>query len=753
MKVLIPLLIIFVIPFYSISQTNIVVGVSENPPLVFKNEESGKATGLFIDVLEYIAQRESWTLEYRYGSFNQNLEWLEAGEIDIMPDLAFSKERQNVFLFHGKPLLNTWGTLYSDELAYEDIFDLRGNKIGYVANDFFVENENSGLRNQLNIYEVDAELIPFESYLEIAENLDLGKIDVGVFNRTFSFYLEENYDFDRQPIYFSAVGLYYAFNSSRADLIPVFDEQLANLKSKNKSQYDIFVRKYIADDPVPIVPEWIIVAVIVLTISILVLVLFIYLLRYQVKLKTQEITSRNEDVIQSIKRLKYSLHSAREGLFTYDPEKEQVYVDVNSFNVSGRSYAGKTISLQDFLGNVNEKDRNLLNPLVLKDTFEQGQIFTSQVRFNQPNNNEVWVEITAEVNNEITPGKSIVLGTMRDIHLQKLVQLDTESLLQSINLKNQELQCLYRISDLISNPAISVDETLKESVKTLSSSMTFPENVSVELILDKRKYQSENQIEPISTYESKIEVGGVEVGVIKAGINKIDDTPIEFSEEEKALIDSVATQIEYIVERQKLNEKVEMTEFNEREKIAKELHDGVQQTLTVATINLNSALEKSKQKLDEEPLSKIETSLEYLKKSTNDIRTIAHTLTLDYLQSVEKLLEDVKRNTDVEFNFYYNLNNERIPAKIEKELFRITQEAVNNIIKHSQATKASIQLMKYDDQLVLTIEDNGKGFSKNDFQDSFGLSSMRNRTHAINGIFTLDSNSKNGTSITIEIPL
>ena len=88
-------------------------------------------------------------------------------------------------------------------------------------------------------------------------------------------------------------------------------------------------------------------------------------------------------------------------------------------------------------------------------------------------------------------------------------------------------------------------------------------------------------------------------------------------------------------------------------------------------------------------------------------------------------------------------------------LFRITQEAVNNIIKHAAATTVTIQLMHYEDMAILTIEDNGKGFDANSVDENrkFGLNSMHNRALSVHGTFTLDSQIDKGVIITVHVPL
>ena len=107
------------------------------------------------------------------------------------------------------------------------------------------------------------------------------------------------------------------------------------------------------------------------------------------------------------------------------------------------------------------------------------------------------------------------------------------------------------------------------------------------------------------------------------------------------------------------------------------------------------------------------------------------------------------------FSFHSNDSNVEVAKEIEFALFRITQEAINNIIKYAEATEATIQYLIFEDLISLSIEDDGKGFdikiaNKN---HNFGLRSMKNRAGSIGGELTIDTVPGKGTGIHVSIPL
>ena len=202
------------------------------------------------------------------------------------------------------------------------------------------------------------------------------------------------------------------------------------------------------------------------------------------------------------------------------------------------------------------------------------------------------------------------------------------------------------------------------------------------------------------------------------------------------------------------------TEDIERKRISNELHDSLGQNLTVAVMNFD-AIKKEINQLNDLSRKKFETGMTFLQQAFNESLNIAHNLMppaiddFGYVLSVESILEGMKGASKTIFQFYNNLEEERLNSTIELALFRITQEAINNILKYAKAENATIQLMKYPDMIILTIEDDGIGFNlkKMKLNNMFGINSMRNRAVSVSGIFQLDSHPGKGTHITVEIPL
>ncbi len=86
-------------------------------------------------------------------------------------------------------------------------------------------------------------------------------------------------------------------------------------------------------------------------------------------------------------------------------------------------------------------------------------------------------------------------------------------------------------------------------------------------------------------------------------------------------------------------------------------------------------------------------------------------------------------------------------------IYRIVQEALNNIVKHSEASEVHVELATKDDQLILQIRDNGSGFDTEQQSSGFGIDGMRERATLIGAVLTLSSHKGKGTEITVSMPM
>lgn len=201
----------------------------------------------------------------------------------------------------------------------------------------------------------------------------------------------------------------------------------------------------------------------------------------------------------------------------------------------------------------------------------------------------------------------------------------------------------------------------------------------------------------------------------------------------------------------------------ERKRISRELHDDSVQSLVVLSRRLDTLASNDKKLPEDYPLR-----LEELRQQVNDIMQSIRRLSQDLrpaaldrlglLPALEWLASDVAEYSGITTRVNVTGTEHRLPEEVELELFRITQEAMRNVWRHSQATRADITVEFDRDKTRITVSDNGKGFTLPESIDTLardgklGLAGMQERARLIGGNLTVQSDTARGTGITVEIP-
>ncbi|RED23475.1 signal transduction histidine kinase [Flavobacterium cutihirudinis] len=219
---------------------------------------------------------------------------------------------------------------------------------------------------------------------------------------------------------------------------------------------------------------------------------------------------------------------------------------------------------------------------------------------------------------------------------------------------------------------------------------------------------------------------------------------------------------EKINQQKIISSKIVENQENEQNRIAKEIHDGIGQMLTGLKFSLESI------NLDDR--EKSEQKIEYLKKLSLDIIKGVRTATFNLMppelsdhgivSSLAKLTQELSKLTGKEILFYNKTDfDQRLDSLIEINIYRLTQEAINNAIKYAESSHIIVQLSHSETLLSIIIDDNGKGFDihsvdkKRNSESGMGLLFMKERIQYINGRVFINSIPGEGTRITFNIPI
>jgi signal transduction histidine kinase len=219
---------------------------------------------------------------------------------------------------------------------------------------------------------------------------------------------------------------------------------------------------------------------------------------------------------------------------------------------------------------------------------------------------------------------------------------------------------------------------------------------------------------------------------------------------------------EKINQQKIISSKIIENQENEQNRIAREIHDGIGQMLTGLKFSLESINLEDKEKAAQK--------IEYLKKLSLDIIKGVRTATFNLMppelsdhgivSSITKLTLELSKLTGKNIQFYNKTNfDKRLDSLIEINIYRLTQEAINNAIKYADSSHIIVQLSHSDTILSITIDDNGKGFDiaavekKRNSESGMGLLFMKERIQYINGRVFINSIPNEGTRITFNIPI
>jgi PAS domain S-box-containing protein len=219
--------------------------------------------------------------------------------------------------------------------------------------------------------------------------------------------------------------------------------------------------------------------------------------------------------------------------------------------------------------------------------------------------------------------------------------------------------------------------------------------------------------------------------------------------------------LEEKLEEEKLLKQKEITEAmiqvqeKERYEISTELHDNVNQQLTVAMMYIASAQQKSPENAEV-----LKQSSGFILNAIEEIRKLSQTLVTPLIKhfglskAVEGLLDDISAVNTLQIELTADsFFEEDIKYEFKLSIFRIVQEQMNNIIKHSHAKHVNIELLRTDQKISLKINDDGIGFDINQQRKGIGIYNIISRSDLYNGVVDIQTSPGNGCTIIITFPL
>lgn len=267
------------------------VGAYENAPKIYTGSD-GTVTGFWPTLLNEIALKENWKIVWVHCAWEECLQKLEKGEIDIMPDVGLTASRQQTLAFSNEVVLTSWARLYVPQgSTIQTILDLEGKKVAGLEGSLNFDGPE-GIKVLAKNFGVNATFINKESYQEVFQAIQSHEADAGVTNKDFGDVNERAFQLERTPIILQPTQLFFAFPKDSGEtpyLIQTIDAQIHSMKEEHNSIYYQALDKFFGQSSAAAIPAWAIYAMFSAAVFIVFLIAAILFSRFQISRQTEKL--------------------------------------------------------------------------------------------------------------------------------------------------------------------------------------------------------------------------------------------------------------------------------------------------------------------------------------------------------------------------------------------------------------------------------------------------------------------------------
>lgn len=427
----------------------VTVGIYENAPKVFTSE-SGEPSGIFIDIIKEIAKIEGWNLHFSPGAWTDGLTRLEKGEIDLMPDVAYTVAREKIYSFHKVPVLSSWSQVYAPKGSnIQSILDLNGKRVAVLEKSIQQETFDR-LTNSFGI-NIDIYTVP--DYKTMFEAVVNNKADAAITNRFYGLMHAKKLGLADTAIIFDPSDLFYAApkNASR-QLLNAIDYHVASFKNNQDSVYYKSLKRWTSEEVRFKLPKWMQVAGLAALVALLTSLAAGFVLKHQVNTRTRELTLVNREMEERIKKRTAELADAMEKAQAADRIKSAFLATMShELRTPLNSIIGFTgIMLQGLAGPLNPEQQKqmsmvqnssrhllaLINDVLDISKIEAGQLDLSISDFDLPTSIEKVAKIVSPLAEK--KGLKLSLDIAPDVGLVSTDQRRLEQII--LNLANNAIK-------------------------------------------------------------------------------------------------------------------------------------------------------------------------------------------------------------------------------------------------------------------------------------------------------------------------
>lgn len=723
------------------------VGIYEKKPLVFMGDMGPE--GLFIDILEAVAEERGWRLDYRYGSWDASYRALLAGELDLLPVVAYSAERAQNISFSEATVIANWGEIFTRRgLTIGSITDLQDRTIAYMEND----THSLFFRTLLSKLILNYTALRVPSYTEMLAALEDGRADAGVFNHIQATLASRSRLVQVTPIVFNPIEIRFAApKGDPAGLLPYVDSYLTALMAQEAHEFTRLTQRWLGEEPSDEVPGWVWPLILAVLISLLLAIMFNLWLRRIVRRKTAELGSSYKALKERESRYRTILSSAMDGYLMVDRQGKVVEANEAYARMSGYG-AAELIGLHSSDLDAQD-DRAAVQERLERLKTERYERFESVHR--RKDGSEYAVEVSLQYDAD---DPEHLIAFVRDISEREAAAAERMRAERAIREHAEYQRALFDYSPLA---MFSMDRDGRVIMWNPAAERTF----------GWRKDEVVGRVLPIVPDDKSEEFYGLKEGLLagrviaglelkrmsKAG--QIMDVSLWAAPiyDASGGVIGIISFIEDIGERKAIERRLK-DNLEEKQILLREVHHRVKNNLAVISslLNLQSstitdpakaidAFKNSRDRIMAMALVHME-----LYESGNFARIDMHT----YIRNLTDHIATVNERAGAS-----RLDSETEPILLDLQVAvpcgLILNELITNAYKYALSEGGHIELsMKRGEggSIVMTVKDNGPGLPEGyESSESLGLTLVRLLVGQIDGELTITSSSV-GTQVRVVLP-
>ena len=308
------------------------VGIFQNNPIVFQ-DKNGAAKGIYVDMLNAIAEEENWEIRYVLDSWDGCLERLRTSDIDLMSCISYAEERDPYADFSHENVWTLWGTVFlHPESDIEDIRSMAGKKVAILKGGINGINFKKLCRE----FGVACDIVDLPSFDAVLAAVESGEVEAGVVNSVFGAMHGAKYRVNPSSFIFSPVNTFFAVPEGKnGDLTALVDAHLRRWKQDKKSVYHRSLDRWLlhGSESVPVIPTWILTGLSVFALVSLFLFLWTRLLRRQVNARTASLRKSRDELGASEDFLNRTGEIARVGGWKMDLDQNKAIWTQTTANI------------------------------------------------------------------------------------------------------------------------------------------------------------------------------------------------------------------------------------------------------------------------------------------------------------------------------------------------------------------------------------------------------------------------------------